>query len=122
LVAKVLAWGKDFNEARRRMKNALNEFYIEGIQTTVPLYKTIMDDPAFIAGDLSTDYLDRLKIFDRAQTVAKEEARKNADAIVAAALLHNVLIRRGSETKQNMNDQSRWKEQGRFSRGFGYGI
>ncbi|MFQ5940724.1 MAG: acetyl/propionyl/methylcrotonyl-CoA carboxylase subunit alpha [Nitrososphaerales archaeon] len=121
LVAKLLAWGRDFDEARLRMKNALNEFYIEGIQTTIPLYKTIMDDEAFIGGDLSTDYLDRLKIFDKVQTVAKEASKKNAEAIVTAALLHSILIKKGAEPQQNANKRSRWKED-RFARGFSYGI
>ncbi len=121
LVAKLLAWGRDFDEARRRIKNALNEFYIEGIQTTIPLHKTIMDDQAFIAGDLSTDYLDRFKILDRVQTVAKENTKERANAIVAAALLHNVLVKKGAESQQNANKRSRWKED-RFGRGFGYGI
>jgi acetyl-CoA/propionyl-CoA carboxylase len=122
LVAKLLAWGRDSHEARLRMKNALNEFYIEGIQTTIPLHKTIMDDPAFIAGDLSTDYLDRFKIFEKAESVAKASAKDNVDAIVAAALLHSVLVRGGNGTEQNTNKQSRWKEVGRFARSFSYGI
>lgn len=124
LMAKLLAWGRDFDEARVRMKRALNEFYIEGIKTTIPLHKTIMDDPAFIAGDLSTDYLDRFKIFDKAQTVAKESANEKANAIVAAALLHNTLIRRGvdNNSQQNTNKRSKWKEEDRFARGFGYAI
>ena len=49
--------GRNFDESRIRMKNALDEFMIEGINTTIPLYKTIMDDPNFIKGELSTDYL-----------------------------------------------------------------
>jgi acetyl-CoA/propionyl-CoA carboxylase len=121
LMAKLLAWGRDFEEARARMKRALNEFYIEGIQTTIPLHKAIMDDPAFIAGDLSTDYLDRFRILDRVQEVAKESARERANAIIAAALLHNTLIRRGNNAEQNTNKRSRWKED-RFARGFSYGV
>jgi len=121
LVAKLLAWGIDFDEARRRMRNGLNEFYIEGIQTTIPLYKTIMDDPTFIVGDLSTDYLDRLRIFDKLETVAKDDAKKNTNAIIATALLHSVLIKRGTDPLQNANKRSRWKED-RFGRSFSYGI
>ncbi|MGH9878798.1 MAG: ATP-grasp domain-containing protein, partial [Nitrososphaerales archaeon] len=122
LVAKLLAWGRDFEEARLRVKNALNEFYIEGIQTTIPLHKTIMDDPAFIAGDLSTDYIDRFKILEKAESVAKASAKDNVDAIVAAALLHSVLVRGGNSSEQKTNKQSRWKESGRFERSFSYGI
>ena len=121
LVAKLLAWGRDFEEARCRLKNALNEFYIQGIQTTIPLYKTIVDDQAFIAGDLSTDYLDKLKIFDRVEILAKEDAKKNSDAIIAAALLHSILIKRGTNPQQNANKRSRWKGD-RFAQGFSYGI
>ncbi len=122
LVAKLLAWGRDFNEARLRVKNALNEFYIEGIQTTIPLHKTIMDDPAFIAGDLSTDYIDRFKILEKAESVAKASAKGNVDAIVAAALLHSVIVRGGNSSEQKTNKQSRWKDTGRFERSFSYGI
>jgi len=122
LVAKLIAWGRDFDEARRRVKNALDEFYIEGINTTIPLYKTVMNDPAFIAGDLSTDYLERFKIFEKVESVAKTTTKDNVDAIVAAALLHSVLIRRGNLSEQNTNRQSKWKESGRFVRSFSYGI
>src|ERR671939_827236 len=65
LTAKLLAWGRKFDQASVRMKNALDEFVIEGVNTTIPLYKTIMDEPNFIKGELSTDYLDRFKIFDK---------------------------------------------------------
>src|SRR5690349_6584265 len=56
LVAKLLAWGSNFEEARVRMRNALDEFTIEGINTTIPLYKTIMNEQNFIKGEISTDY------------------------------------------------------------------
>ena len=81
-----------------------------------------MDDPAFIAGDLSTDYLERFKIFEKVESVAKASAKDNVDAIVAAALLHSVIIRVGNSSGQNANKQSKWKETGRFARGFSYGI
>src|SRR5918912_900190 len=48
LVAKLIAWGRDFEEARIRTRNALNEFRIEGVNTTIPLYKTIMEETNFI--------------------------------------------------------------------------
>ena len=65
LVAKLITWGSSFDESRRRMSNALDEFIIDGINTTIPLYKTIMNDVHFINGDLSTDYLERFSIIDK---------------------------------------------------------
>jgi acetyl-CoA/propionyl-CoA carboxylase len=112
LTAKLLAWGRNFDEARVRMRNALDEFTIEGINTTIPLYRTIMEEPNFIKGDLSTDYLERYKVFDRMNQEVKERAAKNASAAVAAALLHSELVKKGSENNNNntgTTTPSRWK-------------
>src|ERR671939_1062958 len=100
LVAKLLTWGRNFNEARVRMRNALDEFVIEGINTTIPLYKTIMDDPNFIKGDLSTDYLERFKIFEKMNEDAKEPSKKSAKAAVAAVLLQSEFVRKREAIQQ----------------------
>lgn len=114
LTAKLLAWGRNFDEARVRMRNALDEFSIEGINTTIPLYRTIMEEENFIKGELSTDYLERFKVFDKMNEEVKERAGKGAPAAVAAALLHGELVKRSSSTTQSSNNgssskQSRWK-------------
>ena len=88
LVAKLLAWGRDFDEARIRMKNALNEFMIEGINTTIPLYKTIMEDQNFINGELSTDYLERFKLLDKMNEECKgiSQEKRNGSSGSAVAV------------------------------------
>lgn len=105
LVAKLLTWGSNFDEARVRMRNALDEFVIEGINTTIPLYRTIMEEKNFIKGDLSTDYLERFKVFDRMNEDGKKQAEENASAAVAAALLHGELVKKGAPAKS-----ARWKQ------------
>jgi acetyl-CoA/propionyl-CoA carboxylase len=93
------------------MRNALDEFVIEGINTTIPLYKTIMEEPNFIKGDLSTDYLDRFKLFDKMNEEVRSAASEKAQAAVAAALLHGELSRKG--TAQNSGKKlSAWKMRG----------
>ena len=114
LVAKLLTWGRNFNEARVRMRNALDEFVIEGINTTIPLYKTIMDDPNFIKGDLSTDYLERFKIFDRMNEDAKEAAKERAQAAVAAVLLQSEFVRKTGAIQSSMT-KSKWKMRGPYA-------
>ena len=109
LVAKLLAWGRNFDEARIRMKNALDEFMIEGINTTIPLYKTIMDDPNFINGELSTDYLERFKILNKMNENAKEATKKSAKAAVAAVLLQSEFVRKAEASLQNSMTKSKWK-------------
>jgi acetyl-CoA carboxylase, biotin carboxylase subunit len=58
LVAKLIAYGKDRQEAISRMQRALGMFVVEGIHTSIPLHQRILADPRFAAGDLSTHFLD----------------------------------------------------------------
>jgi acetyl-CoA/propionyl-CoA carboxylase len=119
LVAKVIVWGRDYQEARARMKNALREFEAEGINTTIPLHETIMNNADFIRGDLSTDYLDRLKILDIMEKEHIEKVKRNTPAAVAAVLLQSDVDRRNPEVVQDMrNARTRgWKNIGRNSFG-----
>jgi acetyl-CoA/propionyl-CoA carboxylase len=112
LVAKLLAWGRNFDESRIRMRNALDEFMIEGINTTIPLYKTIMDDPNFINGELSTDYLERFKILNKMNEDAKGVAKKSAMAAVAAVLLQSEFVRKSAAIQQSSVAKSKWKMMG----------
>ncbi len=54
LLAKLIVWGEDRDQARRRMLRALDEFVIEGVPTTIPFHRLAMLDPSFAAGDVST--------------------------------------------------------------------
>ena len=58
LVAKLIATGKDREEAIARLRRALSEFKIEGIKTTVPLYQEIINDERFRSGAIFTDFLE----------------------------------------------------------------
>jgi acetyl-CoA/propionyl-CoA carboxylase len=95
------------------MRNALDEFAIEGINTTIPLYKTIMEESNFIKGDLSTDYLDRFKIFDKMAQDVKERTNDHASAAVAAILMQSEFVKKaGSGQHDNPAARSRWKSRG----------
>jgi len=59
LVAKVMTHGRDRREAIARMKRALDVMVVEGIKTTIPLHRRIMDDPDFGAGRLTTKFMER---------------------------------------------------------------
>jgi acetyl-CoA/propionyl-CoA carboxylase len=113
LTAKVISWGSTFDESRRRMRNALDEFMIEGINTTIPLYKTIMNDEHFINGDLSTDYLDRYSIIEK---MRKELKAKNSDRqkrllpAIASAIIQTENVKRPS--KRDHSVQNAWKFSG----------
>jgi acetyl-CoA carboxylase, biotin carboxylase subunit len=57
LVAKLIAHGRDRTEAIARMRRALDMFVVEGIYTTIPLHRRIMQDPDFISGEFNTSFL-----------------------------------------------------------------
>ena len=58
LVAKLITHGKDREEAIVRMLRALDEFIIEGVSTTIPLHKKILNDEAFRKADFNTKFLE----------------------------------------------------------------
>ena len=58
LVAKLIAYGRDREEAIARLKRALSEFEIEGIKTTIPLFRNILNDERFRNGTIFTNFLE----------------------------------------------------------------
>jgi acetyl-CoA carboxylase biotin carboxylase subunit len=59
MIAKLITHGRDRQESMARMKRALGEFTIEGIKTTIPLHRRILEDPDFQKGHVSTTFLER---------------------------------------------------------------
>ncbi|GAA4648428.1 acetyl-CoA carboxylase biotin carboxylase subunit [Kistimonas scapharcae] len=59
LIAKLITWGPDRDTAMARMRNALDEFVIEGIRTNIPLHHELMRDNAFQKGGVSIHYLEK---------------------------------------------------------------
>ena len=59
MIAKLIVHGRDRQEAIARMKRTLEMTMIEGIKTTIPLHLRILADPEFVAGKLSTSFMER---------------------------------------------------------------
>jgi acetyl-CoA carboxylase biotin carboxylase subunit len=59
LVAKLIVHGRDRAEAISRMKRALDEFIIEGIKTTIPFHKRVLNDPDFYNGTFTTAFVEK---------------------------------------------------------------
>src|SRR5438477_5152376 len=60
MIAKIVVHGRDRQEAIARMKRTLAMTVIEGIKTSIPLHLRILNDADFIAGRLSTSFMERL--------------------------------------------------------------
>jgi len=59
LIAKLIVAGRNREEAIARGRRALELFVIEGVKTTIPLHRRILDDPDFLHGKLSTRFMER---------------------------------------------------------------
>jgi acetyl-CoA carboxylase biotin carboxylase subunit len=60
MFGKLIAWGTDRDEAISRMERALEELVIEGIETSVPFHRKVLQHPRFRKGDFSTSFVDEL--------------------------------------------------------------
>jgi acetyl-CoA carboxylase biotin carboxylase subunit len=67
LLAKLICHGRDRQEAIRKMETALDGFIIEGVTTTIPFLKRVMQNDAFQAGEIDTRFLEREKSLFREQ-------------------------------------------------------
>ena len=64
MIAKLITTAQTREEAISKMRGALDEFVIEGIKTTIPFHRQLMDDPRYIAGDYTTAFMDTFKMND----------------------------------------------------------
>ncbi len=81
MLAKFVIWGKDRDEAIRRARRALAEARVEGIETTIPFFLAMLEDPDFLVNNVSTQFLDGWTY----QAATESEEQRSA-ALVAAAL------------------------------------
>ena len=58
LLAKLIVWGADRDEAIQRARRALGEFIIEGVKTTIPFHLRVLENEAFLRGEAYTDFIE----------------------------------------------------------------
>ncbi|BDQ31642.1 biotin carboxylase 1 [Nitrosopumilus zosterae] len=107
LMAKLVTWGQTFEESRTRMLAALNDFYIQGVETSIPLYKTILSSEEYKNGQLSTDFLKRFDMIDRLTEDLKNEKIDKSEAAIAAAVIHSEYLK--SRIQNDVSASSNWK-------------
>jgi acetyl-CoA carboxylase biotin carboxylase subunit len=65
LIAKLIVHGKDRTEAIAKMRRALDEFIIEGVNTTIPFHKKVLTHPDFISGNFTTNFIEKMNSSNR---------------------------------------------------------
>jgi acetyl-CoA carboxylase biotin carboxylase subunit len=109
MLSKLVCHASNRDEAIARMKRALMEYRVEGIETTIPFFSWIMDNDDFIQANFDTGYIDRmLPQIDFAHIA--DETRVDA-AIAAAAILAFEDSQR-VQVPAEQQESSRWKRRG----------
>ncbi len=108
MIAKLVATGKDREEAIQRMIRAIDEYQITGIETTLGFGKFVLNHEAFRSGNFDTHFVG--KYFDASKLVANNKEEAMIAAFVAATLLeegsksnlqNNGIVRKASNWKKN---------------------
>jgi pyruvate carboxylase subunit A len=107
MISKLIVWGRDRNEAIRRMQRALYEYIIVGTKNNIPFHKAVMENPRFVKGELGTHFIDRetTLIEDMKRIMEKEkpleeklshlfEEKRRIAAISAVAAITQMYSRR----------------------------
>jgi acetyl-CoA carboxylase biotin carboxylase subunit len=82
LISKLVVWGEDRNKAVARMRRALDEYQVRGIETNLAFHRRCFRHAAFIEGDYDTGFIGR----NAAELTPRAEAEELAAAIYAAVL------------------------------------
>jgi pyruvate carboxylase subunit A len=100
MISKLIAWGRDRDEAITRMRRALYEYIVVGVKSNIPFHKAVMENQRFVKGDLGTHFIDTettllddmKRIMGREKPLAEKvshpsEEKKRMAAISAVAAL-----------------------------------
>ncbi|MBR9859268.1 acetyl-CoA carboxylase biotin carboxylase subunit [bacterium] len=108
MFAKLIVHGKDRNEAIERMKQAIDNFKIEGVPTTLDFGRFVMNHEAFISGDFDTGFIG--KYFS-----PEAMAKMDEDLMSAAALFTYRLLSENKELVVAESSSSAWKSRNKKS-------
>jgi acetyl-CoA carboxylase biotin carboxylase subunit len=106
MIAKLVSYGKDRQEAIERMIRAIDEYQITGIQTTLAFGKFVMQHEAFVSGNFDTHFVNKYFLPEHLIHENEEEA-------MIAALIGSNFMSSQSESvtlDQNIGIQSQWKK------------
>ncbi len=113
LLAKLIVWGADRDQAIRRMQRALEEFLVLGVRTTIPFHRWLFAHPDFRAGQFDTGFLEREW---RPEAQEPDPALAEQAALVAALAAHTQPAARIAPVPAaDGTNRSRWRTAARVA-------
>jgi len=116
LLAKLCVWAETREAAINRLTRVLNEYTVEGIRTTVPFFRAVVQSDEFRRGEFDTGFIDRFlgsRADDNASRSVHDDAER-ADIAAIASILHAKASTKGPEVTPEQTT-SRWKAAGRLA-------
>ena len=83
MLCKLIVWGEDREQCRKRLSRALGEFVLEGVHNNITFHRWLVNHPEFAKGNLSTHFLD-----EHFTAEALEPGREATEVAILAAALH----------------------------------
>jgi acetyl-CoA carboxylase, biotin carboxylase subunit len=111
LLAKLIGYGTNREQAINRLTRALNEYFVGGIKTNIPLFRRILRHPDFRAVKLDTGFLDRmLKEKENLQAELESDPRAVEAAVIAAGMFAALAPAAGAGEHGSLDSKaSNWK-------------
>ncbi|GCF09301.1 acetyl-CoA carboxylase biotin carboxylase subunit [Dictyobacter arantiisoli] len=120
LLSKLIVWGRDRTQAIARLRRAVEEYQIVGVRTTLPFVRWLLEQPRFLAADLSTDFIaeewDGHGHTATIPPVSEEFTAEQIAALCAGLLFQEQSLHeqaRYQSTTQDGTEQSRWRDMSR---------
>jgi Acetyl/propionyl-CoA carboxylase, alpha subunit len=103
MIGKLIAWGTDRKDAIARLSRAIDEFRINGIETTLPFGKWAIHHESFVSGTFDTHFIENYFKPEYLNTLTEEEKT------IAAEIATAVYIQKTAVAKPINGSQSKWR-------------
>jgi acetyl/propionyl-CoA carboxylase alpha subunit len=108
MLSKLICHDATRAEAIARMKRALIEYRVEGIDTTIPFFTALMDHADFLNAKFDTGFIDR----NLAELTRERGEKSDVDAAIAAAAI--MAFEQSQKIRLPEQEKSAWREAGRL--------
>lgn len=105
MISKLITYGNDREEARKRMLRAIDDYVVVGVPTTLPFCKFTLEHPAFISGDFDTKFVD--KYYNESDLISYDASEEMIAAMVGTLAEEGVSA--SNKPMTNTGTASAWK-------------
>jgi acetyl-CoA carboxylase biotin carboxylase subunit len=108
MIAKLCTYGRSREEAVEKMKQAIDDYRISGIETTLPFGRFVMDHPVFVSGNYNTSFVNEHFKAEFLEVEIDEEEEELA-AILSATLIENTKTKKAGFVNIQNEKVSKWR-------------